>query len=77
MTFIRESPFLSQVNESVKDCTWYRKVFGKWAGGSGGFAMFTGGISKAANFITKWAPKVITGVKDGNRAIYGRSRTIT
>ena len=39
--------------------------FSRFASGSGKFAKFAGGVQKAANFVTKWAPKVITGVKTG------------
>ena len=39
--------------------------FGRFASGTGKFAKFAGGIQKAANFVNKWAPKVITGVKTG------------
>ena len=39
--------------------------FSRFASGSGKFAKFAGGVQKAANFVTKWAPKVISGVKTG------------
>ena len=41
------------------------RFFGKWAGGNSGFAKFASGVQKAANFVTTWAPKVISGVKTG------------
>ena len=41
------------------------RFFGKWAGGTGGFAKFASGVQKAANFVTKWTPKIISGVKTG------------
>ena len=49
----------------LKAITGIGNFFGRFASGTGKFAKFAGGIQKAANFVNTWAPKVISGVKQG------------